>query len=145
MFVWKNVRINTNSIQSYAEKYNSAKERFWEASHIEGSTDNVIGITVHCGSMGSDWRHEPIIYVVNQLLDLGVKSENIYCFIMVVTMKIRVCFPIMNYMNIDSTVLQPTSYPAGDMLHLSTKQNPKIILLLLIIENQNYLKIYPMN
>lgn len=97
------------------EKYSSQLKKDFGSSHIEGNTDNVIGITVHCGSMGSDWQSDSIIYVVNQLLDLGVKSENIYCFIEWSQWH-RVCFPIMNYMNIDSTVLQPTSYPApGDM------------------------------
>ena len=38
----------------------------------------------------------------------------------------------MNYMNIDSTVLQPTSYPAPGDMPFIYKPNPKIVLLLLI-------------
>lgn len=97
------------------EKYSDKLKKDFGSSHIEGDIDNVIGITVHCGSMGSDWQSDSIIYVVNQLLNLGVKSKNIYCFIEWSQWH-RVCFPIMNYMEIDTTVLKPTSYPApGDM------------------------------
>ena len=38
------------------EKYSSQLKKDFGSSHIEGNADNVIGITVHCGSMGSDWH-----------------------------------------------------------------------------------------
>ena len=106
------------------EDYSKRLKKEYSECHVEGDVDNIIGITVHCGSMGSDWQSDSIIYVVNQLLNLGVESKNIYCFIEWSQWH-RVCFPIMKYMKIDETVLEPTSYPSpGDMPFIyKTKDN----------------------
>lgn len=43
--------------------------------------DNVISISVGLSSSGARWQSESAIYTIKKLLDIGVPSENIYCFI----------------------------------------------------------------
>jgi hypothetical protein len=45
------------------------------------TSDNLIFIEVGCASQSSDWAYDSIIYTVNKLFEIGVKSENIYCFV----------------------------------------------------------------
>jgi hypothetical protein len=45
------------------------------------TSDNLIFIEVGCASQGSDWAYDSVIYTLETLLRLGVKSENIYCFV----------------------------------------------------------------
>lgn len=45
------------------------------------SDENLIFIQVSCASQGSDWIYDSTIYTIQKLLNIGVKSENIYCFV----------------------------------------------------------------
>lgn len=45
------------------------------------TSDNLIFIEVGCASQSSDWAHDSIRYIVDKLFSIGVKSENIYCFV----------------------------------------------------------------
>ncbi len=45
------------------------------------TSDNLIFIEIGCASQGSDWAYDSIKYAVNKLFEIGVKSENIYCFV----------------------------------------------------------------
>lgn len=47
---------------------------------IDSSHDLVV-LNVSLGSHGSDWQCDSIIYTVNKLFELGVKSEDIYVFV----------------------------------------------------------------
>ena len=42
------------------------------------NSPNTILINVAVSSQGSDWQSDSTIYVVQKLLELGVKAENIY-------------------------------------------------------------------
>jgi hypothetical protein len=43
--------------------------------------DNVVSISLAVSSQGAKWQSDSIIYATNRLLQLGVKPENIYCFV----------------------------------------------------------------
>lgn len=43
--------------------------------------ENLIFIQVSCASQGSDWIYDSTIYTIQKLLSIGIKSENIYCFV----------------------------------------------------------------
>ena len=43
--------------------------------------DDVVSISLGVSSQGAKWQSDSIIYTVDRLLQLGVKSENIYCFV----------------------------------------------------------------
>lgn len=43
--------------------------------------NNIIVLNVSLGSQGSDWQSDSTIYCISKLLELGVKSENIYCLV----------------------------------------------------------------
>jgi hypothetical protein len=45
------------------------------------TSDNLIFIEVGCASQCSDWAYDSVIYAVNKLFEIGIKSENIYCFV----------------------------------------------------------------
>jgi hypothetical protein len=45
------------------------------------TSDNLIFIEVGCASQSSDWAYDSIIYTIETLFGLGIKSENIYCFV----------------------------------------------------------------
>lgn len=45
------------------------------------TTDNLIFIEIGCASQSSDWAVDSIKYAVDKLLEIGVKTENIYCFV----------------------------------------------------------------
>ncbi len=42
---------------------------------------DIIFIEIGCASQGADWAYDSIVYTVEKLFELGVKSENIYCFV----------------------------------------------------------------
>jgi hypothetical protein len=46
---------------------------------IDGN--RVISLNLSLGGQGSDWQSDSLIYVVDELLKLGVKSENIFCLV----------------------------------------------------------------
>ncbi len=45
------------------------------------TSDNLIFIEIGCASQGSDWAYDSMKYAVDKLFEIGVKSENIYCFV----------------------------------------------------------------
>jgi len=45
------------------------------------SNDNVIFLEVSCASQGSDWMYDSMVYTIKKLLDMGINTENIYCFV----------------------------------------------------------------
>ena len=45
------------------------------------NTDSVISISASLPSSGAKWQSDSSIYIIKKLLDLGVPSENIYCYI----------------------------------------------------------------
>lgn len=62
----------------------SHKEFFdtnWNVTDRFHIKDNVVSISVSVSSQGAKWQSDSIIYTTKRLLDLGVKPENIYCFV----------------------------------------------------------------
>ena len=57
------------------------KGRDWELIEKFKITDDVISISLGVSSQGAKWQSDSIIYTTKKLLDLGVKPENIYCFV----------------------------------------------------------------
>jgi hypothetical protein len=50
--------------------------------NVDLETDNkIIFLEVSCASQGSDWAYDSMIYTIKKLLEFGVKTENIYCFV----------------------------------------------------------------
>jgi len=45
------------------------------------TSDKIIFMEVSCASQSSDWIYDSTIYTIKKLLGLGVKHENIYCFV----------------------------------------------------------------
>lgn len=45
------------------------------------TNDNLIFIEIGCASQGSDWAYDSTIYAIQKLMGMGVKPENIYCFV----------------------------------------------------------------
>ena len=45
------------------------------------TSDKLIFIEIGCASQSSDWAYDSVIYTLETLRTLGVKSENIYCFV----------------------------------------------------------------
>jgi hypothetical protein len=43
--------------------------------------DKIVSLNLSLGSQGSDWQADSLIYAVEELLKLGVKSENIFCLV----------------------------------------------------------------
>jgi len=64
---------------SYGTTLNSLDSKLID---VKLETDNkLIFIQVNCASQGADWAYDSTIYTIETLLKLGVKSENIYCFV----------------------------------------------------------------
>lgn len=43
--------------------------------------DKIMSINLSLGSQGSDWQSDSLIYVVDKLLKLGIRPENIFCLV----------------------------------------------------------------
>lgn len=56
-------------------------KEFGHSNWLDVNGDKVISLNVSLGSQGSDWQTDSLIYVVDELLKLGVKSENIFCLV----------------------------------------------------------------
>ncbi len=54
-------------------------DRIWPDKLI--LEDDIVSISLGVSSQGAKWQSDSIIYATNRLLQLGVKSENIYCFV----------------------------------------------------------------
>lgn len=61
-------------------KHNQEVKNLFNGKQLESNGD-VILINLSVSSQGSEWQSDSSIYVVNQLLELGVPKENIYVFI----------------------------------------------------------------
>lgn len=48
---------------------------------LHDTSDTIISINVPLSSQGVSWQSDSIIYLTNYLLNNGVSSENIYCFV----------------------------------------------------------------
>jgi hypothetical protein len=57
------------------------RDEYGQVDWLNLNGDRVISLNVSLGSQGSDWQTDSLIYVVDELLKLGVKSENIFCLI----------------------------------------------------------------
>lgn len=64
---------------SYATTLSSLENRLLDVKL--DTTDNLIFIEIGCASQSSDWAVDSIKYAVDKLLEIGVKTENIYCFV----------------------------------------------------------------
>jgi hypothetical protein len=76
---WNNYKFIVASGCSYATTLSSLKVKNLDVKL--DTSDNLIFIEIGCASQSSDWAYDSIIYVVNKLFEIGIKSENIYCFV----------------------------------------------------------------
>lgn len=64
---------------SYATTLSSLENKLLDVKL--DTSDNLIFIEIGCASQSSDWAVDSIKYAVDKLLEIGVKPENIYCFV----------------------------------------------------------------
>ena len=76
---WNNYKYIVASGCSYATTISSLEVKNLDVKL--DTSDNLIFIEVGCASQSSDWAYDSIIYTIETLFALGVKSENIYCFV----------------------------------------------------------------
>lgn len=76
---WNNYKYIVASGCSYATTISSLEVKNLDVKL--DTSDNLIFIEVGCASQSSDWAYDSIIYTIETLFGLGVKSENIYCFV----------------------------------------------------------------
>jgi hypothetical protein len=76
---WNNYKYIVASGCSYATTISSLEVKNLDVKL--DTSDNLIFIEVGCASQSSDWAYDSIIYTIENLFALGVKSENIYCFV----------------------------------------------------------------
>lgn len=56
-------------------------DEYGQVNWLDIDGDKVISINVSLASQGSDWQSDSLIHTVQKLLDLGIKTENIYCLV----------------------------------------------------------------
>ena len=56
-------------------------KEFGQCNWLDIDGDEIISLNLSLGSQGSDWQSDSLIYAVERLLELGVKTENIYCLV----------------------------------------------------------------
>lgn len=56
-------------------------DEYGQKDWLDLNDNKIISINLSLSSQGSDWQSDSIIHVVNELLKLGVKSENIFCLV----------------------------------------------------------------
>jgi hypothetical protein len=71
----------TFNIFDYLIEGKRLRDDYGEVDWLDIDGDKVISINLSLGSQGSDWQSDSLIYVVDELLKLGVKPENIYCLV----------------------------------------------------------------
>jgi hypothetical protein len=76
---WNNYKYIVASGCSYATTISSLEVKNLDVKL--DTSDNLIFIEVGCASQSSDWAYDSIIYTIETLFGLGIKSENIYCFV----------------------------------------------------------------
>lgn len=64
---------------SYATTLSSLENKLLDVKL--DTTDNLIFIEIGCASQSSDWAVDSIKYAVDSLLSIGIKTQNIYCFV----------------------------------------------------------------
>jgi hypothetical protein len=57
------------------------KEEYGQVDWLCIEGNKVVSINLSLGSQGSDWQSDSLMYVVDELLKLGIKPENIYCLV----------------------------------------------------------------
>lgn len=57
------------------------KDEYGHVDWLDINGDKVISINLSLGSQGSDWQADSLIYVVDELLKLGIRPENIFCLV----------------------------------------------------------------
>jgi len=57
------------------------KKEYGQVNWLDIEGDKVVSINLSLGSQGSDWQADSLIYVVDELLKLGIKPENIFCLV----------------------------------------------------------------
>jgi hypothetical protein len=57
------------------------RKEFSHDNWLDIDGDKIISLNLSIGSQGSDWQSDSLIYVVGELLRLGVKTENIFCLV----------------------------------------------------------------
>lgn len=56
-------------------------DEYGQVDWLDIDGDRIISINLSLGSQGSDWQSDSLIYVVDKLLKLGIKPENIFCLV----------------------------------------------------------------
>tara|TARA_B100001939_G_scaffold192973_1_gene165910 strand:+ start:1464 stop:2819 length:1356 start_codon:yes stop_codon:yes gene_type:complete len=71
------------SFRPNADRHHAAPEqgKDWELIEKFKIDGDVISISLGVSSQGAKWQSDSIIYTTKKLLELGVKPENIYCFV----------------------------------------------------------------
>lgn len=100
---------------SYGRMLDSIKSPFIEEKMIEelGTdvyefNDSIIGLNVSVSSQGAGWQSDSAIYIISKLLEIGVPSNNIYCFIEWSQWS-RLNLPLPQFMNLDINKLNLNS------------------------------------
>lgn len=57
------------------------KDEYGQVDWLDIDGDKIVSINLSLGSQGSDWQSDSLIYVVDKILKLGVKPENIFCLV----------------------------------------------------------------
>jgi hypothetical protein len=65
----------------YTPNYLNLIDEYGQRDWLDLDDNKIISINLSLSSQGSDWQSDSIIHVVNELLKLGVKSENIFCLV----------------------------------------------------------------
>jgi hypothetical protein len=53
----------------------------YDKNWMDMDCESVVSINTSLGSQGSDWQSDSTIHTIQKLLDLGIKSEDIYCLV----------------------------------------------------------------
>ena len=74
--------VHTSFLPCGGPRYtNTNFDNDWDLNKKFHIKDNVVSISLGLSSSGAKWQSDSIIYATKTLLDLGVKPENIYCFV----------------------------------------------------------------
>lgn len=71
----------TFNIFDYLIEGKRLRDEYGEVDWLDIDGDKIISINLSLGSQGSDWQSDSLIYVVDELLKLGIKPENIFCLV----------------------------------------------------------------
>lgn len=71
----------TFNIFDYLVEGQRLRDEYGQVDWLDIDGDKVISINLSLGSQGSDWQSDSLIFVVDGLLKLGIKPENIFCLV----------------------------------------------------------------